>query len=167
VRYAANTNEEMQKLLRSYRDNMRVEIEPGIAVTASTLADLRALPTWPNGLVLNIHVDLDPRFSVVQGGTGVLIQPCLSAASRRRGQSRNRTPVSWSAKPLSLCRLMGLIAAPSSGTPPKPIHPDTGALATSGNGAGCVRPRTIWLTPPNQRWPGSRTFKFTGELNGS
>jgi hypothetical protein len=40
VRYAANTNEEMQKLLRSYRDNMRVEIEPGIAATASTVADL-------------------------------------------------------------------------------------------------------------------------------
>jgi hypothetical protein len=66
VRYAANTNEEMQKLLRSYRDNMRVEIEPGIAVTASAVADLRALPTWPNGVVLNIHVDLDPRFSVVR-----------------------------------------------------------------------------------------------------
>ena len=66
MRYAANTNEEMQKLLRSYRDNMRVEIEPGIAVTASTVADLRALPTCPNGLVLNIHVDLDPRFSVVR-----------------------------------------------------------------------------------------------------
>jgi hypothetical protein len=66
VRYAANTNEEMQKLLRSYRDNIRVEIEPGIAVTASTVGDLRALPTWPNGVVLNIHVDLDPRFSVVR-----------------------------------------------------------------------------------------------------
>jgi hypothetical protein len=23
-------------------------------------------PTWPNGLVLNIHIDLDPRFSVVR-----------------------------------------------------------------------------------------------------
>jgi hypothetical protein len=50
----------MQKLLRGYRDNMRVEIEAGIAVTASTVADLRALPTWPDGLVLNIHIDLDP-----------------------------------------------------------------------------------------------------------
>jgi hypothetical protein len=66
VRYAANTNEEMQKLLRSYRDNMRVEIEPGIAVTASTVADLRALATWPEGLLIDIHVDLDPRFSVVR-----------------------------------------------------------------------------------------------------
>jgi hypothetical protein len=29
------------------------------------VADLRALSTWPEGLVLNIHVDLDPRLSVV------------------------------------------------------------------------------------------------------
>jgi hypothetical protein len=61
VRHAANTIEEMQKLILGYRDNMRVEVETGIAVT-----DLRALPAWPDGLVLNIHVDLDPRFSVVR-----------------------------------------------------------------------------------------------------
>ena len=66
MRYAANTIEEMQKLLLGYRDNMRAEIESSIAVTASTVADLRALPNWPNGLTLNIHVDLDPRFSVVR-----------------------------------------------------------------------------------------------------
>ncbi len=58
--------QEMQKLLLGYRDNMRVEVEKGIAVTAKTVADLRALPTWPDGLALNIHVDLDPRFSVVK-----------------------------------------------------------------------------------------------------
>ena len=61
-----NTIDEMQKVLFGYRDNMRVEIEPSIAVTASTVADLRALPTWPDGLVLNIHVDLDPRLSIVR-----------------------------------------------------------------------------------------------------
>jgi hypothetical protein len=66
VRFATNTIEEMQRLLLGYRDNMRVEIEPGVAVTANTVADLRALPTWPDGLVLNIHVDLDPRLSVVR-----------------------------------------------------------------------------------------------------
>jgi hypothetical protein len=66
VRYAANTSEEMQKVLLGYRDNMRVEVESDVAVTASTVADLRALPTWPDGLVLNIHVDLDPRLSVVR-----------------------------------------------------------------------------------------------------
>jgi hypothetical protein len=66
VRHAANTIEEMQKLLLGYRDNMRVEVETGIAVTAKTVADLRALPAWPDGLALNIHVDLDLRFSVVR-----------------------------------------------------------------------------------------------------
>ena len=66
MRYAANTIEEMRKLLLGYRDNMRVEIESGVAVTAKTVADLRALPTWPEGLVLDIHVDLEPRLSVVR-----------------------------------------------------------------------------------------------------
>jgi hypothetical protein len=65
VRYSASTVEEMQKLLLGYRDNMRVEVEQGIPVTAKTVADLRALSTWPDGLILNIHVDLDPRLSVV------------------------------------------------------------------------------------------------------
>ena len=58
--------EDMKKLLLGYRDNMRVKIESGVAVTAKTVADLRALPTWPDGLVLDIHVDLDPRLSVVR-----------------------------------------------------------------------------------------------------
>jgi hypothetical protein len=66
VRYSANTIEEMHRLLFGYRDNMRVEIETGVAVTAKTVADLLALSTWPNGLVLNIHIDLDPRLSVVR-----------------------------------------------------------------------------------------------------
>ena len=66
VRHPANTIEDVKKLLLGYRDNMRVEIESGIAVPAKTVADLRALPTWPNGLVLDIHVDLDPRLSVVR-----------------------------------------------------------------------------------------------------
>jgi len=45
---------------------MRVKVETGVAVTASTVADLRALHAWPDGVVLNIHVDLDPRFSIVR-----------------------------------------------------------------------------------------------------
>jgi len=32
VRYSANTIEEMQKLLLGYRDNMRVEVETGVAI---------------------------------------------------------------------------------------------------------------------------------------
>ena len=66
MRYTANTIEDMKKLLLGYRDNMRVQVETDIAVTAKTVADLRALATWPDGLALNIHVDLDPRLSVVR-----------------------------------------------------------------------------------------------------
>jgi divalent metal cation (Fe/Co/Zn/Cd) transporter len=66
VRHPADTIEDVKKLLLGYRDNMRVEIESGVAVTAKTVADLRALATWPDGLVLDIHVDLDPRLSVVR-----------------------------------------------------------------------------------------------------
>ena len=66
MRHPANTIEDMKKLLLGYRDNMRVEIESGVAVTAKTVAELRALPTWPDGLVLDIHEDLDPRLSVVR-----------------------------------------------------------------------------------------------------
>ena len=66
MRYSANTIEEMHKLLFGYRDNMRVDIGTGVAITAKTVADLRALPTWSDGLVLDIHIDLDPRLSVVR-----------------------------------------------------------------------------------------------------
>ena len=66
MRHPANTIKEMQKLLIGYRDNLRVEVEAGLAVTANTVADLRALTIWPDGLVLDIHVDLDPRLSVVR-----------------------------------------------------------------------------------------------------
>ena len=66
MRHPANTIEDMEKLLLGCRDNMRVEVESDVTVTAKTVADLRALPTWPEGLVLDIHVDLDPRLSVVR-----------------------------------------------------------------------------------------------------
>jgi hypothetical protein len=56
----------MQGLLLGYRDNMRVEIDTGVTVAGKTVADLRALSPWPSGLLLNIHVDLDPRLSVVR-----------------------------------------------------------------------------------------------------
>ena len=63
MRFPAETIEAMRKRLLGYRDNMRVEVEGGIPVTAKTVADLRLLTAWPDGLVLDIHVDLDPRLS--------------------------------------------------------------------------------------------------------
>jgi hypothetical protein len=64
-KYSVETIEAMQKLLLSYRDNLRVEVESGVPVAARTVAELRALSTWPGHLVLDVHIDLDPRFSVV------------------------------------------------------------------------------------------------------
>ena len=66
MRHAANTIEDVKRVLLGYRDNMRVEIETDVPLSAKTVADLRALCTWPDGLVLDIHVDLDPRLSVVK-----------------------------------------------------------------------------------------------------
>jgi hypothetical protein len=64
-RYSVETIEAMQKHLLSYRDNLRVEVESGIPVAARTVAELRALATWPGHLVLDVHIGLDPRFSVL------------------------------------------------------------------------------------------------------
>jgi hypothetical protein len=48
VRYPAETIEKMRKHLLSYRDDMRVEVEHGIPVTAKTMAELRGrhLAEW-------------------------------------------------------------------------------------------------------------------------
>jgi hypothetical protein len=66
VRYPANTIDDMRSQLVGYRDNMRVEIGTDVPVSAKTVAELRALSTWPDGLVLDIRIDLDPRLSVVR-----------------------------------------------------------------------------------------------------
>ena len=64
-RYSVETIEAMQKHLLGYRDNLRVEVESGIPIVARTVAELRTLSTWPGQLVLDVHIDLDPRFSVM------------------------------------------------------------------------------------------------------
>jgi hypothetical protein len=48
----------MKRVLLGYRDNMRVEIEIDVPLSAKTVADPRALPTWPDGLVLDIHISV-------------------------------------------------------------------------------------------------------------
>jgi hypothetical protein len=50
MRHSAETIEAMRKHLLGYRDNMRVVVEHDIPVNAKTVADLRALATWPGEL---------------------------------------------------------------------------------------------------------------------
>jgi hypothetical protein len=64
--YPADTLEAMQKHLLSHRDNLRVEVEPGIPVAAKTVAELRSLSTWPDHVILDIHIDLNPALSMVR-----------------------------------------------------------------------------------------------------
>ena len=56
----------MRKHLLGYRDNMRVEVEHGIPVTAKNRGGPSRGYQWPGGLILDIRVDLDPRLSVVR-----------------------------------------------------------------------------------------------------
>ncbi len=65
-RYVVETIEEMEKHLLGYRDDLRVEVESGIPIVARTVAELRTLSTWPGRLVLEVHINLDPRFSVMR-----------------------------------------------------------------------------------------------------
>ena len=55
----------MKKLLLGYRDNMRVEIESGVAVTAKTVADLRALNAWSPYWILIVPYERQRPESVV------------------------------------------------------------------------------------------------------
>src|SRR5262249_4677992 len=66
MRYPAETIEAMRKELVGYRDNMRVVVEHDIPVNANAVADFRAPATWPAGLILEIHVYLDPPSSILR-----------------------------------------------------------------------------------------------------
>jgi hypothetical protein len=46
--------------------DIRVQVERGLTVPAENVADLRALSDLPPGLILVIHDDPDPRFSMVR-----------------------------------------------------------------------------------------------------
>jgi hypothetical protein len=53
----------MKKLLLGYRGNMRVEVETDVAVTAKQRGGSSRTADLAGPLALNLHVDLDPRFS--------------------------------------------------------------------------------------------------------
>lgn len=46
--------------------DMPVEIERCVPVSARIVTELRSLPSWPHGLVLDVNKHPDPRFSVVK-----------------------------------------------------------------------------------------------------
>ena len=62
MRYTPRNLNDMRRCLAGCPGETQVEIQQGIPMTAKTVADLRALPTWlPGDWVLDVLVDGDQR----------------------------------------------------------------------------------------------------------
>jgi hypothetical protein len=66
MRYKLQSSKQLRACLGRVPDDIRVEVERGLAVTAETVADLRSLSDLPPGLILVINSELDPRYNVVR-----------------------------------------------------------------------------------------------------
>ena len=66
MRYKLQSSDQLRACLGRVPDDIRVEVERGLAVTAETVADLRSPSDLPPGLILVINSELDPRYNVVR-----------------------------------------------------------------------------------------------------
>jgi hypothetical protein len=66
TRYTPTTIDDVKICVADCSDDMKVEVQSGVPLVAMTVADLRSLPAWPPRLILDVHKDPDPRFSVVK-----------------------------------------------------------------------------------------------------
>jgi hypothetical protein len=66
MRYKLQSSDQLWACLGRVPDDIRVEVERGLAVTAETVADLRSLSDLPPGLILVINSELDPRYNLVR-----------------------------------------------------------------------------------------------------
>jgi hypothetical protein len=67
MRYKPKTTAALQIALGGLPDKMRVEVEPGIAVTAKTVGQLRRASTWPGNLAIATPHQLDAHSTVKVG----------------------------------------------------------------------------------------------------
>ena len=67
MRYKPENIDQLRTCLGGCRDDMKVEVQPGVRLVANTtVADLRSLTTWPPDWILVVHINPDPRFSEVK-----------------------------------------------------------------------------------------------------
>jgi hypothetical protein len=67
MKYTPRTADDVRRCLRGCSGETQVEVEDGIPVTAKTVADLRALSTWPPGdWVLDVPAKGDQQHSAVR-----------------------------------------------------------------------------------------------------
>ena len=69
MRSTPKTIGEVRRCIAGCAGETRVEVEDGIPVTATTVAELRALSSWPPGdWVLDVPVKGDEQYSTVRLG---------------------------------------------------------------------------------------------------
>ena len=64
MRYKAKSAAALQLALAGLPDQMRVEIEPDIGVSAKTVAELRMVTAWPENLAITTPLERDPESTV-------------------------------------------------------------------------------------------------------
>ena len=85
----------MRRCIAGFSGQTRVEVEGGIPVKAKTVADPRALSSWPSGdWVLDVPVNGDQQYSAVNSGVAFPYQSLmpgrLSAALNRQAAGAAR-----------------------------------------------------------------------------
>jgi hypothetical protein len=67
MRYKPKSAAALQLALGGLPDQMRVEADPGIGVSAKTVGELRQSATWPGNLAIATPQQLDPEGTVKVG----------------------------------------------------------------------------------------------------
>jgi hypothetical protein len=64
MRYKAKSVAALQLALGGLPDQMRVEMEPDIGVSAKTVGELRSVTVWPENLAITTPLERDPESTV-------------------------------------------------------------------------------------------------------
>jgi hypothetical protein len=64
MRYKPKSNAALNIALGGLPEQMRVEIDPDIAVSAKTVGQLREVTAWPDNLVITTPQERDPESTV-------------------------------------------------------------------------------------------------------
>jgi hypothetical protein len=67
MRYKPKSTAALQIVLGGLPDKMRVEVEPGIGITAKTVGELRRASTWSGNLAIATPRQLDAHSTVKVG----------------------------------------------------------------------------------------------------
>lgn len=64
MRYKAKSVAALQTLLGGWPDQMKVEVDPDIGVSAKTVGELRKVAEWPENLAISTPPDRQPEGAI-------------------------------------------------------------------------------------------------------